>query len=425
MPFKMSKVFANILSPELVYLVSYPPYLLFIASVFISSIAINLLTIVLIFLVFGLTNSNLSVSLLVITFVVPQIFVSLVGGIVADMRNRKSILIYGNILRAFLILLLFFNPKSLMLIYSISFAVAIVTNFYIPAEIPLVPQLVKKEYLTSANSLLGIALFGSILIAYVLGGPLSILLGATNVFFLVSGLFIITALCIFLIPNVLAQNPTVSYKGLLITYLKKEFKKAYHIAFGGNNILISVFFIVLSQVVIFTVASLTPGYAKTVLQIKEEYVSLVLFGPAALGMIVSSLFIGRLVKRIERNMLPLLGIIISGFVFIFFPLVGYIRIFLIRNMLASFLAFCAGFANTFIFVPTQTIIQEQVPDESRSKMYGLIFSITGLFSLLPILLSGTLADALGVSGVFIAIGMVILSIAVVRGVTMFIESRAS
>ena len=71
------------------------------------------------------------------------------------------------------------------------------------------------------------------------------------------------------------------------------------------------------------------------------------------------------------------------------------------------LAFFAGVGNALIFIPAQTTIQEKIPENFRSKMYGLLFALIGLFSLLPIVLVGGLADTLGVNFVLILIGSLI------------------
>lgn len=407
----MNKIFVSIFNPEIIQVLSHRPFSPFLLSVFISTIAINLLTMVLMFLVFSLTNSNLAVAFLILTITIPQIFISLIGGVVADINNRRSILLYGNILRAMLVLFLFLNVNSLFLIYTISFIIAVITYFYIPAEIPLIPQLVKRENLTTANSLVGISLFGSVLLAYILWGALVFLVGKSLIFIIISLLFIITALCITFIPSHLIANTHIIHMNGFIENFLHELKKVISAAFSSKLVSLSVAMMVVSQIIVFIIASLIPGYVNSVLEIGEENVSRVLFSPAAIGTIISAIFIDKILKVFKRDKLPIIGIIISSAVFLLFPLTGVIGV--VKNVLASLLAFLIGIANAFIFIPTQTIIHENIPNETRSKIYGLIFSLTGLFSLPTILLSGTLADMIGIQGVFIMVGIILLCFSLV------------
>jgi len=78
------------------------------------------------------------------------------------------------------------------------------------------------------------------------------------------------------------------------------------------------------------------------------------------------------------------------------------------------LAFILGLANAFVFVPSNTILQEETSDELRGKIYGVLNALVGLFSLLPILLVGSLSDIIGVDKVIIGIGVVLVSLGLSR-----------
>ncbi|MBI3070344.1 MAG: hypothetical protein HYY87_03515 [Candidatus Levybacteria bacterium] len=79
-----------------------------------------------------------------------------------------------------------------------------------------------------------------------------------------------------------------------------------------------------------------------------------------------------------------------------------------------FLAFVLGIANALIFVPSHTILQEETSDEVRGKIYGVLNTMVGLFSLFPIILVGGLADLFGVGTVLTGIGAGILALFMFR-----------
>lgn len=409
----------------------HPPFFLFILSVMLTQMAINMMNVVCILLVYHLTSSNLLVSILILTFLIPQIFLSFIGGVIADSKNKKTILFYGNLIRAVLFMILFINHSSVVLIYVVSFFVSIITQFYIPAETPLIPKLVKKSQLTVANSIFGIALFGSILFGYILAGPAINYLGRSNVFMFISVLFIFASFFIFLIPasffNIFVHKlESVSQVKYSIVH---ELKRTLNILRNKSKAFGPFMLLAFSQVIILVLANMIPGYASTIVEVKAEDLSLLLFGPAALGMMVSSFLVGGAFKNVSKQKLMTNGLILSGIVLCLFPLTSKIvtrqivyslndylpRIFDITAVhFAVFLSFIAGFANALIFVPGQTLLHEKVPEEFRSKVFGLLFGMVGVFSLVPILLTGVLADTIGVGRVLAIIGTVIIILGILR-----------
>src|SRR5260221_5209283 len=143
---------------------------LFLAEL-VSQIAMNMMNFILILVAFTLTTSNTAVSGIVLSFTIPAIFFGILAGVYVDRKNKKKILLLTNILRGLLLVLLAFVHEKLLFVYAISFFIATITQFFIPAETPMIPILVKKDALLSANALFGLALYGSLLIAYALSGP--------------------------------------------------------------------------------------------------------------------------------------------------------------------------------------------------------------------------------------------------------------
>lgn len=423
-------------SSYIIRVLSNTSYLYFILSVISSQIASNLMNIVFIFLIFHLRPSNFLVSLLLLTFIIPQIFLSFIGGVLADVKNKRLILIYGNIIRAAALLLLFFNPNSIFLIYAISLIISIVTQFYIPAEIPLIPKIVSKELLTAANSLFGIALFGSILIGYVLAGPLITKLGWSYIFIFLSAIFALTSVFIYLIPrSVFITNKGVLSAGLpqIKSSIIDELMSTYKMLISSKGVLTSLLLLSSSQVIVLILATVIPGYAKTILEVPTEDLSIFIFSPAALGMIISSLLIGAFWNKTKRSKLMTIGLFISALVLCLFPLTSKIitrnLVYVLNTILPSqieitkihfavLLSFFAGFSNALIFVPSQTTIQEKIPESFRSRVYGLLFGVVGLFSLVPILLSGGIADVFGVGTVLFTVGFIIFIVAVLRSIKL-------
>ncbi len=425
----MKDLYKKFISNEILNLLSYPPYLYFSLSVFLSQVAFNMLNIVLIFLIFFLTSSNFAVSLLFFSILIPQIFLSFVGGIIADAANKKKILIIGNFLRAVVLILLFFYFRSIGVIYMVALVISVITQFYVPAEAPLIPALVKKEKLVAANSIFGISLFGSILIGYVLAGPAVNIMGRSSVFVLLAALFLLASFFALIIPDKKVKQeadvlPQGSKKSIGI-----ELKDSFALLKKTKEVGDAFFLLIFSQIILFILATLIPGYARSILQVPAEDLSIILFAPAAAGMIISAFLIGSVFNKTKKEKLMSLGVFISGLVLVLLPFTS--RIFSqgivtwINILIPTFfelnifnfvliLAFSAGFANALIFVPSQAAIQEIIPQNFRSKIYGLLFGLIGIFSLLPIMIAGGVADLIGVGAVLLFIGIGILLIGLMR-----------
>jgi MFS family permease len=71
----------------------------------------------------------------------------------------------------------------------------------------------------------------------------------------------------------------------------------------------------------------------------------------------------------------------------------------------ALIGFWLGFSVAPILIPAHTIIQENTPDQIRGRVYSVLMIIVSTLSLLPIVISGGLADAIGISLVFALVGI--------------------
>lgn len=425
----MDKLLRKIASNHFIKLFSNTAYLNFSLSVFFSQVASNMLTIVLIFLIFFLTSSNFSVSILLFTILIPQIFISFIGGVIADNRDKKKILVYGNLFRAIALILLFLNHNSPVIIYLVTFVISVITQFYVPAESPLIPQLVSRDKLVAANSIFGMSFFGSILIGYVIAGPAVQVLGRGNIFLVLAFIFLLATVFAALIPykSNTHNAPKIDFE-LINHAVRSELRECLQLIRESSRIGNAFFLLIVSQIIIFILATLIPGYAQNILQVKAEEVSLILFLPAALGMLITGILLGSVFAKNKRDKIMNIGVYISGIVLCLLPATS--RIFsqgiiqTINDLLPQaslnifnfvlLLAFLAGCANALIFIPSQAEIQEIVPENYRSRVYGLLFSLIGLTSLIPIIIAGGVADILGVGTVLVVLGLIIIALGFAR-----------
>jgi MFS family permease len=395
---------------------------LWIGEVF-TQIASNLFNFFLIFTVYKLTHSNTAVSGVVLSFNIPAIFFGSIAGAYVDRWNRKYVLIITNALRALLLIILAFLLNNVFMIYLFSFLSSILFQFFIPAESPMVPLVVKKKMLLHANALFALAIFGSVLVAYVLSGPLLILFQPVENVLIFAAMLIIGAIFTsFIKPystKQLLQNKE-NVKQINVFYaIKQTFTFIKH----TRTISHSLFLLSLSQILILILAVVAPGYASQVLGIPVEQFPLIFVTPAALGMVVGSIVLINFFHKHPQDRLISVGIFLSGFAMLLLPFGSRVASHEITHDINLYLphafeitiyhimvvlAFVLGIANSLVFVPANTRLQENTSEEIRGKIYGFLNTFIGVLSLVPIIIVGGLADLIGVGAVITGIGVILI-----------------
>jgi MFS family permease len=385
---------------------------LWLAELF-SQIAMNMMNFILILLAFSLTKSNTAVSGIVLSFTVPAIIFGVVAGVYVDRWNKKHVLVWTNILRFLLIFTLALIYNNLIIVYVISFVSAIITQFFIPAETPMIPLLVPKERLFAANALFSMAWFGSVFIAYAISGSFLLLFGTTTALIILSLIFLIASMF-----AVLIRVPKeISIKGTKkSTSMWQEIKNTLKIVIKNKDVPHAFSLLILVQVLTLIISVIGPGYAQDILHININEFPLMFITPAVIGMAVGAYIVTNYFQRFSRHKSATLGLFMGALVLLLMPhavkLSSFIGLSPIHFVVA--IAFLLGFANSFMFVPSNTLVQENTSDEFRGKIYGGLNSVASLISLIPVILVGSLADIFGVGSVLTVIGIMIALIGIFR-----------
>jgi MFS family permease len=157
--------------------------------------------------------------------------------------------------------------------------------------------------------------------------------------------------------------------------------------------------------------------------------------PAVAGIALGALIIGSFLHKISKSTLTKFGTLLMGVSILLLPygsrvesreLIHFINFYLPHILRITMLhitislAFMLGFATSFVFVPSNAVLQEETTDEWRGKVYGLLSSLVGVASILPVVIVGGLADLIGVKAVITGIGIIVVLIAFIR---IFITDR--
>ncbi len=404
------------------------PFSYLMLAEFFSQFSMNLFIFALLLVVFGVSNSSVAVSGVVLAFTLPSIFFGILAGVLVDRWDKKNVLLWTNILRAIIVFPLLVLYKDLVIVYLLTFTVSLVTQFFIPAETPMIPLLVDKKLLLSANALFGMGIYASIFLAYASSGAILYLVGRANIFLLLTVIFLLAAFFTSLIKYSNGKNEKMEIDVKSLSF-RQEIKDVIDIISKTKSLYHALFSLTLAQILILVIAVIGPGYAKQVLSINIESFPLLFVTPAIIGLALGAVIIGSYFHKVSKSLLTKFGMFLLGIAIVLLPygskvesreIIQDINLFLPQlfriNVLhiMVFLAFVLGFATAFVFVPANTILQEETTDELRGKMYGVLNSLVGVLSILPVILVGGLADIFGVKSVITFVGLVVLVLAFIR-----------
>ncbi|MEK9178673.1 MAG: MFS transporter [Patescibacteria group bacterium] len=374
-----------------------------------SQIAMNLLNFVLLILVFNLVRSSIAVSGVILAFTIPALFFGILAGIYVDRWNKKHVLFYTNLLRAILVFPLFFLNTSIFSIYAIIFLVSLVTQFFIPAEAPIIPLIVERKLLFSANALFSMGIFASILIAYAVSGPFLLFFGDSNGFIMITALFLFSSFFAYFIR--MKKNHITESIGA--RRVRLDFRKTLRLLGRIKKVTASLFILTLLQTVVLSIAVVGPGFAENILKIRVEEFPVLFITPSVIGMGIGALLLGNFFHEASKRFMVRLGMFIIGASLLFSP---YVLSLAGKNIIyaAITLAFFMGIAFALIFIPANTVVQEQTSDQMRGKVYGVLNTLVGGVSAIPVLAVGGVSDVFGVEKVLFFMGFTLLSISLIR-----------
>jgi len=152
-------------------------------------------TIALYSLILQLSGSEFALGAVFITKMLPWALASPIAGILADRFNRRRLMIISDILRAVIVLgfLLVDEPNEVFLIYLLTTLQVVVGSVFQPAKSASVPNIVKRENLVTANTIMSATWSVLLAVGAAVGGFAAEWLGLEAVFILDSASYLLSA----------------------------------------------------------------------------------------------------------------------------------------------------------------------------------------------------------------------------------------
>lgn len=161
-------------------------------------------------------GSAMELAKLMAFTIVPVFLVQPFAGVFVDRWDRRATLLVCDVVRGVLVLsipFIFFAGGSMVPIYIVVFLAFCFSRFYSPAKMSIIPDLVEKESLLMANTLVSTTGMIAFVLGCALGGFLVDRYGARNGFIIDGATFLVSAALVFSID--LSLKFTMDKAGIL------------------------------------------------------------------------------------------------------------------------------------------------------------------------------------------------------------------
>ena len=380
-------------------------------SQIISQVTANFLNFVLMIKIYEATGSATALSLFLLVYTAPSVFLGLFAGAIIDFWSKRKILLLSNLLQSLVVLFYLGLKGSIWPIYTIVFLYSLCDEFFGPSLGASLPALVEKENLAVANSLFLFTSQLSMLIGYSLGGPIIKFLGQ-RLPFIIASFFLLTAAVIAYFlpkdkPKKIKRMGLDKYSQMII----KGMGEGYRFIKSQPRVLYPFLFYVFFQMLIGVCIVLFPSLAREILSIDVKDAGLAVLLPVGLGALVGTFYVNRKIKTWGRKNLISVGWLLSGSCFLILALI------IPRIVLAPFFAFLVllflGIGGVLVIITSLTMIQENTPEGIRGRVLGTLSTLMIISTYLPVFVLATITDFFGVITTLLLIGLTILLIGII------------
>jgi MFS family permease len=366
------------------------------------------------FHIYRVTGSSLATGLMFICQTLPGLLFGSIAGVFADRLDRKYTMVVADLSRAILLCIIPIAVRSsdlLWLIYVAVFLETAISQFFSSAKNAVIPDLVNRDDLIAANSLVALSSGFATVVGPSIGGVLLFVLGFNGLVILDVVSYLGSALMISLVR--ISHKP-VKFQELdkAQTTIKSELKTFQ------NNLVEGFRFIrgskLISTVLLMSMfATLARGLLSVLLVIFVEKVlrggeiefGLVVTAQAA-GGICGSLITGFISKWISSNNFLIIGAGGAGL-----TLLTIVNLPILWLVLLGM--FVAGLLLIGWTINEELLMQKTIPNQYRGRVFGTFGSLDALMSLFGMGAASVLNDIVGVTPLLNLAGILFVSVGII------------
>ncbi len=311
--------------------------------------------------VYILTHSAIALGLIGLVQAVPRLIFSLVGGVFADVFDRRKMLLIVEVVMAstsaVLALCTIYHVINMFIIYSVVLVSASISAFEFPTRQAIIPSLVPREQMKDALSLSMAMMQLTFIIGPMVGGFVIGWLGVADTYWIdvISYFVVVGSLLLMAIPRIpLEKRPQMGISALLdgMRFLR------------AHPVILAVLSLDFCANFFGSPRALLPVYASDILHIGPQGLGL-LIAATSIGAVALTPFTGRIGRIMRQGLGIVLAIILWG---IFIVAFGFSSgpLWLSIIFLAG-----AGAADMVSMILRGVIVQLITPDEFRGRIQAV------------------------------------------------------
>ncbi|MEX1254973.1 MAG: MFS transporter [Dehalococcoidia bacterium] len=385
----------------------------------LSHTGLNMVLYTLLVLAVGDSGSGSSIksALFITAYILPTATLGTISGVLVDRLPKNLVLAAVNVARLALMFLLIVSNPSLGTIYGVALLIAITSQFATPAEAAALPQLVRSNQLTSANSISNLGGLVSQIVGFAVLPALFLnTVGERPLFFVAGVLFGAGALVFLSIHHLGSRQIDIDSTIDAVQQVRKQFAQAWDTLNRDLVAYMAVIIVVLASTASLVAVTLMPRFVTGPLGMEVQN-AIYVFAPAAVGVLAGL----RLVQWLDRRLAAgwLLGwgfAMLAGSLFalgLIRPLGSWLEAMnafgmfdpgpfgdtSARIILTAIFSSAAAFSFSVLGVASRSIVQQRMPMELQGRIFAAQNVLINLASIPPILLAGLLAEVFTVEAV--------------------------
>jgi MFS family permease len=346
-------------------------------------------------LVYQKTGSAFSTGVVLALYTLPYVLFGAFAGVLIDRYNKRQLMIVADLARAGLVLLVALAAyPTLPFVFVVSFLMASVAVLFDPCKLSLLPDIVERQQLVRANSLLTMGENVSEIAGYSLAGFVAYYFSTRLAFAADSATFLVSAAALAL----MVYTPPLREAAVgRAHHVLAQIREGVRFLLANDKLRANTLLVIAAVLGLgaayplsFLLAVEVLGQGTRAFGLMEAAIGLGYFGGSAL--------LAALGSRVRKGYAVTLGLAVMG--------ASLVCVGLLHSLSAILVAFLAmGVANASALISIDAFFQEAVPEHLRGRVWGVRFALTQGFFALSILVGGALAGVYSIQGLFVVAGL--------------------
>jgi MFS family permease len=388
----------------------------------LANTALNAVLYTLLILAVGESDSGASIksALFISAYLLPTATLGTFSGVLVDRLPKNLVLMAVNAARFGLMLVLLMSDQGLWTVYGIALLIAITSQFSAPAEAAALPQVVRSDQITMANSASNFSGLVSQVLGFAIIAPLFLnTVGPRPLFVVAAMLFAAAGACFVSIHTLGSLRVDLDETVDAVRNVRRQFAEGWETLNRDLLAYMCVMLVVLGGTASLVAVTLMPYYAQNVLDMQVQN-AIFLFLPSSLGILAALRLVHLFERRVPRGWLVGSGFVLLNVALVCLALTVQLGEVLsgltgidttpARMVVAVAATTVLTFSLTVSSISSRSLVNDRMPIEVQGRIFAAQVVLSNLASIPPILLAGLLAEVVGVTPVLL-ITVTILSVA--------------